>query len=319
MIGMTRVQIGEQLNFKVRDGVILEGNLLKPEGKGPFPLVVFVMGSGGDTYKLDWEQENFYLFRTIASVCVSNGFAFLLVEKRGVEGSGGTWMKQTFEGRADDTYDVIQSIKMRDDIISDKISVAGQSQGGWIVQLLAAKYPKEITSALSTAGPVYSVTEQIVDSQTLMWTGKKLNPILIVIGGKLLSSIFYVYKKISSLKRIGYLSYILDYDARSIVPRIKAPIFMVFAENDISVPLEKNEPLARKLLTNVQAPYQIRVIPKTNHGFALSEKFQSWSEIKSAPAPAFIETLNEFCLWTKSLSDHNIDESKKDELLVKKG
>lgn len=319
MIGMTRVQIGEQLHFKVRDGVVLEGNLLKPEGKGPYPLVVFVMGSGGDTYKIDWEHENFYLCRTIASVCVSNGFAFLLVEKRGVEGSGGTWMKQTFEGRVDDIYDVIQSIQTRNDIISDKISVAGQSQGGWIVQLLAFKYPNEITSALCTAGPVYSVIEQIVDSQTLIWKGKNANPVLIGIGGKLLTYIFNIYKKISSLKRIGYLSYILDYDARNIVPGIKAPIFMVFAENDISVPLEKNEPLARKLLKNVHVPYQIRVIPKTNHGFALSEKFQSWSEIKSAPAPAFIETINEFCRWTKSLPNHNIYRSNSEELRVKKG
>ncbi|SFA87826.1 MULTISPECIES: S9 family peptidase [unclassified Bacillus (in: firmicutes)] len=319
MIGLAKVQIGEKLNFEVRDGVSLEGNLLKPKGNGPYPLVVFVMGSGGETYKIDWEHENFYLCRTIASVCVANGFAFLLVEKRGVEGSGGTWMKQTFEGRADDIYDVIQSMKTREDIISDKISVAGQSQGGWIVQLLAAKYPNEITSALSTAGPVYSVIEQIVDSQTLMWTGKNVNPILIGIGGKLLTCIFNIYKKFSSLKRMGYLSYIIDYDARTIVPEIKTPIFMIFAENDISVPLEKNEPLARKMLSNVQVPYQIRIIPKTNHGFALSEKFQSWSEIKSAPAPAFIETLNEFCTWTKSLTNQYVDCSISDELFVKKG
>ncbi|WP_100371939.1 alpha/beta hydrolase family protein [Bacillus sp. FJAT-45037] len=284
----------------MKDGITLSGHLFKPEELSKYPLIIFVTGSGGLTYEMDWKKEQFYFCRTFANVCVSEGFAFLLVDKRGVGRSEGNWKNQSFYDRADDMYDVMMSMRKRPDISEKHISVAGHSQGGWVVQLLSSRYPDLLKSALSIAGPAYSVKEQIVDNiESSLIVKGYTNSVKWILPFIRFS--FTSYQYLSKVVKLGYLSYILDYDAREIIPNIKVPTYFAFAENDHLVPLQRNEPLARGLLADVSIPYKVSIAPGVNHSFAQSEKYRSWAEIESKASPELFKLVADFCRWTREV------------------
>jgi len=288
----------EAVNIKMQDGVTLNGHLFKPDGLTMYPLIIFVNGSGVLSYEIDLQEEQFYFGRTLVNICMSEGFAVLFVNKRGVGRSEGNWKKQTFYDRADDIHTVILSMRKRQDIMEEHISVSGHSQGGWVVQLLSSRYPDLLKSTLCIAGPAYSVKEQIMDNidsilimngynRSVMW----LRPI---------SRFFFTsYQYVSKVVKLGYISHILDYDARVTIPNIKVPTYFAFAENDELVPLEHNEPLARKLLARIKVPYKVVIAPGVNHSFARSEKYQTWDEIISLASPELISLIKDFCRWTR--------------------
>ncbi|PYZ94764.1 hypothetical protein CR194_04335 [Salipaludibacillus keqinensis] len=295
MIGLEQA---EAVELKMSDGMTLSGHLFKPEGLASYPLIVFVTGSGGSTYELDWQEENFYFCRTLVDICLEEGFAMLLVDKRGAGRSDGNWKKQSFYDRADDMADVLKSMRQRTDILANQISVVGHSQGGWIVQLLASHHQDLIKSSLSIAGPAYSVIEQMTDNMEtdlIMRGYRRLAKWILPLYKSYLTS----YKTISKVWKLGYLSYILDYDARDTISHIKVPTYLAFAGNDNLVPLEKNEPLARELLSRVKVPHKIMIAPGVNHGFAKSEKYQSWDEIESKPSPELAKLIRNFTRWTR--------------------
>jgi len=179
------------------------------------------------------------------------------------------------------------------------ISIIGHSQGGWVVQLLASHYSDLLKSALSIAGPAYSVQEQIIDNiKTSMIIRGYYHSIKWLLP--IFRFTFTSYQLLSKKIKLGYLSYILDYDARNTIPFIKVPTCFVFAENDNLVPLEQNEPLARKLLVKVTVPYKIIVAPGVNHSFAKSKKYQTWEEIESKASPEFTKMVKDFLDWTRA-------------------
>ncbi|MBU9710546.1 alpha/beta hydrolase family protein [Evansella tamaricis] len=295
---MHKLEQGESVNIKMKDGITLNGHLFKPDGLTEYPLMIFVNGSGVLPYEVDLQEENFYFCSTLLNCCMSEGFALLLVNKRGVGSSEGNWKKQSFFDRADDIHTVILAMRERDDIMEKHISVSGHSQGGWVVQLLASRYPDLLKSALSIAGPAYSVMEQITDNMDtiLIQKGyprlvKWMRPI------SKLSLTSYLY--LSKIVKLGYLSHIIDYDARETIPNIKVPIYFAFAENDELVPLEHNEPLAQELIGGRSVPYKISIAPGVNHSFARSEKYQTWDEIESKASPELVHLFKDFCRWTR--------------------
>lgn len=295
---MNILEQAEAVSIKMQDGVTLKGHLFKPDGLIMYPLIIFVNGSGLIPYEVDLEGDQFYFGRTLVDICMSKGFSLLFVNKRGVGRSEGNWKKQTFYDRADDIHAVILSIRKRHDIMEEHISVLGHSQGGWVVQLLSSHYPNLIKSTLCIAGPAYSVKEQIMDN---------INSILITNGYA--RSVKWMrpisrfaltsYQYLSKIVKLGYLSHILDYDARVTIPNIKVPTYFAFAENDELVPLEQNEPLARQLLARITVPYKVIIAPGVNHSFARSEKYQTWDEIKSVASPELISLIKDFCRWTR--------------------
>lgn len=154
----------ELINIEMNDGMMLNSHLFKPPGQDKCPLMIFTNGSGATSYETDLEEKHFYFCRTLVKGCIDEGFALLLVNKRGGGSSESTWKTQSFYDRAEDTHAIILLLRKRFDIDEQQISVMGHSQGGWIAQLLASRYPELLKSALSIAGPAYSVKEQILDN-----------------------------------------------------------------------------------------------------------------------------------------------------------
>ena len=118
-------------------GVTLAGTLTVPAGKGPFPAVILISGSGAqDRDETIFQHKPFLV---LADALTRRGIAVLRVDDRGVGGSTGNVAKSTSEDFAGDVMAGITFLKSRGDIDSKKIGLIGHSEGGLIAPLVAAR------------------------------------------------------------------------------------------------------------------------------------------------------------------------------------
>ena len=125
----------------------LRGKLVTPPGKGPFPAVVIVHGSGRESAVDGYAMP--YLF-------ASHGIATLVYDKRGTGGSDGDYT-QNFHVLARDVLAAVDWLKDQPVIDPARIHLAGYSQGGWIAPLAASK-TRGIRSVLVGYGPMVPIT-----------------------------------------------------------------------------------------------------------------------------------------------------------------
>ena len=132
---------------RFRNGTIdLAGSLLLPEGKGPFPAVVFVHASGPATRDAS---------RFLADQFARRRVAVLIYDKRGTGESKGDYRKSTFDDLAGDALVAVELLSHRDDILPNAIGLHGTSQGGWIAPLAASR-SNAIHFLILVSGPAVS-------------------------------------------------------------------------------------------------------------------------------------------------------------------
>ncbi|GAA1713122.1 S9 family peptidase [Kribbella yunnanensis] len=146
--------------WKAPDGLTIEGILCRPEGDGPFPLVVNIHGGPIWAFQNSWSLNYPWV-----PLLVSRGYAVLCPNPRGSGGRG-----QEFAGRvvADmggaDTYDVISGIDaLVEQGIADpaRIGLIGGSYGGFMSSWLVTQDQR-----FAAAVPVSPVTDWYSQSFT---------------------------------------------------------------------------------------------------------------------------------------------------------
>ncbi len=128
----------------------LAGTLTLPEGKGPFPAVVMITGSGQED-----RNETVFAhkpFLVIADYLTRNGIAVLRYDDRGFGGSKGSAANATSRSFADDAAAAVTYLLGRPEINPKKIGLAGHSEGGLIAPIVASTN-KNIAFIVSLAGP----------------------------------------------------------------------------------------------------------------------------------------------------------------------
>lgn len=140
----------EEVNiYNAKDSVTLAGTLTLPEGKGPFPAVVLVTGSGQQNR--DEELMGHKPFAVIADYLTRRGIAVLRYDDRGVGQSTGNFGLATSANFALDALAVFDYLASRPEVASNKVGIVGHSEGGTIVFMAAAQNP-EVAFVVSLAG-----------------------------------------------------------------------------------------------------------------------------------------------------------------------
>ena len=120
-----------------RAGITLAGTLSSPAGRGPFPAVILISGSGAqDRDETIFEHKPFLV---LADMLTRRGVAVLRVDDRGVGGSTGSIATSTSEDFAGDVEAGIAFLKSRSVVDGRKIGLIGHSEGGIIAPIVAAR------------------------------------------------------------------------------------------------------------------------------------------------------------------------------------
>ena len=120
--------------------IALQGTFSVPHGKGLFPAVVLVAGSGPQDR--DENVFNHKLFLVLADHLARQGIAVLRYDKRGVGTSGGAYKGATTFDFASDAEAAVRFLRTRTDVDQRNIGIVGHSEGGLIAPLVAARDPK---------------------------------------------------------------------------------------------------------------------------------------------------------------------------------
>jgi dienelactone hydrolase len=289
------IAVGEEVLLSSQ-GTPLAASFLAPEGvAGPIPGIVMITGSGSFSYRGAWKPGGFALWKDVTEAFLAKGYAVLLLEKKGVNKSGGHWATQTFQDRADDAITGVRYLKGRPGIDPARVGLCGHSQGGWIVQLAAAEAPGEIAFAVSLAGPNISVIQQIIDDRANEWRCAGVSEAAVARKSKWLRAKLGLYGAVSRVVKIGDLSRIINYDpeAGNVPARIRCPLLAVYGEYDSLVEPKDNIPLLeRGLAVGGNTRYEIVVVPRASHGFVRKDGIcpQEFAEVPRL-APEFFAAL----------------------------
>jgi uncharacterized protein len=232
------VVVGNEITFTSGRNT-LAGSIFLPDGPGPFPAVVFIVGAGDASYRRWWEgSAGGYLQADIRKWLVERGYAVLLFDKPGVGRSTGNWRKQSFDERTRDAMEAVRLLAARDDVDPARIGVIGHSQGGWVAIQAAVDHRADVAFVVLLAGPAEGVNEQVRAEMDNRWrcagasvTGMRRVALRAGLGA------------LSTTGRVvptTFLSRIVRFDPASRLERIEQPVLALYATDDWMVDAEPN-------------------------------------------------------------------------------
>ncbi len=124
-----------------------------PDGGGPSPVVLLLQGSGSADRHCDG------YFAPIADTFLSRGLATYAFDKPGCGRSTGDWRDHPLLARADQAESAIAALRATPSVDAGRVGVWGQSQGGWLAQILASRR-LDLLFAIANSGPSIGVVDQ---------------------------------------------------------------------------------------------------------------------------------------------------------------
>ena len=249
----------------------LYGQISIPKDKRNLPLIVFLTGSGNLSYQSAIYKK--FLSQTIEKT-FQKDFAILYFDKPGVNKSTGEWWNQDFFEQAENALNAVRYAKRKFSIDKSKVIIIGHSQGGWLAQIVASKYPNEINFGISLVGPAVSVLEQFVETENSKYLCQGIDSA--VATQKAVEDSYSVWlrsvKSGVTDKDLLHFGIIKGYDPRAEIKRIKIPFLFVFGENDEYVYANESVESLKNLFVKIPQNISTIIIPKADHFFHIKAK-----------------------------------------------
>ncbi len=154
-LASTRLAPQEVVTFNARDGLALEGVLVRPldEKKGQrYPLLMYVHGGPEAHHSNGWLTN----YGDPAQTLAARGFAVFHVNYRGSTGRGMAFAKASQGDPAgkefDDLIDAIDHLVGTGLVDKDKVAVTGGSYGGYATAWLSTRYSDRIAAGVMFVG-----------------------------------------------------------------------------------------------------------------------------------------------------------------------
>lgn len=258
--------------------VTLAGTLWLPDTR-PIALVVMHPGSGPS------DRDNDVFFPPIREALGAAGIAVASYDKRGVGGSGGSWMEAGIEEQADD---LLSGLTIAATHLPDvPIGVFGHSQGGWVALeatrrgspdfVITSSGPavtvgdQERYSARSSASADLAATDEFltlaemavtyVDMSAWLATADNARGVAHLIGAEPPSEALW-----------GLLVRLASYDPAPALQAIRVPLLAVFGADDDVTPVDDSIVALRSTVDPVFL--QIAVLPGGGHRLSPSGSIQ---------------------------------------------
>jgi pimeloyl-ACP methyl ester carboxylesterase len=267
---VSQLDVQRESFFVDSDGTKLEAELFIPSGGNTTKsAVVFSPGSGDSLY------QNYAggLVKTyILDLFLSRDIAVLLVNKRGMGNSEGNYVKNSIAGRAADIYAAVQFLQDHPRIDEEQVGVIGHSQGGWVVQLVAAEH-NDVAFFISLAGPTTTMRENSNDniSHYGACQGMTSEELEVYIDKR--SNLVDISISIGAATNFGMFGFDarnMSYDPRNALKNINSPGLLVYADNDALVtPALNIERLTEIFDHDIPDNFSVAVVDDATHIFHL--------------------------------------------------
>lgn len=233
----------ELVSFPTFDGRDIPAFLFKPEGDGPFPVLVEIHGGPESQRRLQYSSAV-----PTDQFIQSLGIAVLSLNVRGSTGYGKAYSHLDDKDlRLDAVKDAVAAVdwlRTRDDVIADRIGVMGQSYGGFMTLSSIAFYPDLWAVAVDVVGIANFVSFL---ERTGAWRRAHRS-----------AEYGFLEHDREMLERISPLTH---------VDNIIAPLFVIHGRNDPRVPLFEAEQIAAALESRGQE-VELRVFDDEGHGLS---------------------------------------------------
>jgi len=300
----------------------LAATLTIPEGKGPFPAVLLMSGSG--PHDRDESLMGHKPFLVLADYLTRKGIAVLRADKRGVGKSGGNYSQAVMADFASDADAGVAYLKTRPEVDPHKIGLVGHSEGGVeapmaaahnpevafvvmmagmgvpgdqllpeqmkLIEQAAGKSPEEIQNDLAVQRELLSIAEKDTNQATLekdvreKLTGKVPEPQMAM-----------QIKAVSS----PWFRGLLIYDPAPTLSQLTCPVLAINGEKDVQVSPDQNlPPIRRALAAGGNKNFEVDELPGLNHLFQTAKTggIGEYAEIEETMSPVAMEKVASWIL-----------------------
>ncbi|RJO75001.1 alpha/beta fold hydrolase [Nocardia panacis] len=266
----------------------IAGTLTEPQGAGPFPAVLLLVGSGANNR--DEEIAGHRPLLVLADALTRSGYAVLRTDQRGVGGTGSKLADATYRDLADDAVAGLRFLRSRSEIDPARVGLMGHSQGGYIGPLVASRPDANVAFVISMAGPAVLGAEVVAEQARLIGAAEgmpaeqideqvRANAELakLLLAGDLEGARALVKQqnaelppdkrqpddKIAAAISINDMA-LYSYDPAPALKALRIPVLAFFGGKDLQVPPAQNEkPMRENLAADPDAT--VHVFPNLNH------------------------------------------------------
>ena len=313
----------EEVSYENKvQNVTLAATLTIPQGKGPFPAVLLITGSGPQDR--DESLMGHKPFLVLADYLTRKGIAVLRADDRGVGKSTGSFATATTADFATDVEAGIAYLKTRPEVDSRKTGLIGHSEGGIIAPMVAARN-RGVAFIVMMAGSGVP-GDEILAEQTLLIeeaNGKSREK-----AEKTVANEREVLQLVKNEKddamlekalreklaadipqaQIGmqikqvtspWFRYFISYDPATALRQVKCPVLALNGEKDLQVPPDQNLPAIRKALEQAGNTHvEIDKLPGLNHLFQTAQTGApgEYAAIEETMSPVVLEKIASWIL-----------------------
>jgi uncharacterized protein len=296
-------------------GIRLAATLTIPQGKGPFPAVALITGSGPqDRDETVMEHKPFLVW---ADYLTRHGIAVLRTDDRGIAKSGGVFATATTADFATDTEAAVAYLKTRSEVDPHKIGLIGHSEGGTIAPMVAARNQDiafivllagtavpgdqiivaQVVAGAEAAGMSHEMAAQagakerklldlVIQEKDAAALKEKLRDEL---GAAMPQAQFETtYRQLTS----PWYRYFLAYDPATALRKVTCPVLALNGDKDTQVPAKQNVPAIRKALEEGgNRHFEVVELPGLNHLFqhAKTGALAEYAQIEETVSPEMLK------------------------------
>ena len=297
--------------------VELAATLTIPQGKGPFPAVVLITGSGPQDR--DEALLGHRPFLVLSDYLTRKGIAVLRADDRGVAKSTGDFNLATTADFATDTEAGIAYLKTRPEIDLHKIGLIGHSEGGVIAPMVAARN-RDVAFIVMMAGTGVPGDAVIAEQTKLILEANGVSSAAAEKQGATELEILTLIKQEKDPSAVekklheklsgqvtdaqlgatiqqmnsAWMRYFISYDPATALAQVSCPVLALNGSKDLQVSPSQNLPAIRKALeAGGNKHFEIVELPGLNHLFqtAKTGSPNEYEQIEETIAPIALDKI----------------------------
>ena len=311
----------EDVSYENKEqNVTLAATLTIPQGKGPFPGVVLITGSGPQDR--DETLLGHKPFLILSDYLTRHGIAVLRADDRGVGKSTGVFSKATTADFSTDAEAGVAYLKTRAEVDPHKIGLIGHSEGGVIAPMVAARN-KDVAFIVMMAGTGVPGDQVIVaqlkaidiasgksEQDAEKEAGKQQEIVKLIetekddtllqkeLREKMAGDVpeAQIGMEISQLTSTWF-RYFLTYDPAPALRKVTCPVLAINGSLDKQVLPDQNLPPIRKALEEAgNKHFEIDELPGLNHLFQTAKTGSpaEYAQIEETMSPV---ALDKMAVW----------------------